>query len=234
MISLETPPSRRAYFLLRSVFQLVAWCLTKLKVAGLENIPEAGPFLLVINHLSIADPIIAYITSPRQMIMFSADKWRNTPVVSHIANTAGVIWVARGEVDRSALKRAIEFLKAGWGLGVAPEGTRSRAGTMQPGKAGAAYLADRARVPVLPVALMGTEKLGHNLKRLRRTPIKCIYGKPFLLPSNGRARADELDALTDLIMCHIAALLAPPYRGVYADHPKLQELLQAQADLKTS
>ncbi len=58
---------------------------------------------------------------------------------------------------------------------------------------------------------------------------QCVYGKPFRLPTNGRAHADELDKMTDLIMCHLAALLEPQYRGAYADHPQLKELLAAQA-----
>ena len=86
------------------------------------------------------------------------------------------------------------------------------------------------KVTPLNIALGATEgRVGYQGDKTPDSPIKCVYGKPFGLPSNGRARADELDELTDLIMCHIAALLEPEYRGAYADHPKLKELLAAQA-----
>lgn len=225
MTTPDKPTSRAVYYAIRRVFQFIAWCLTRLEVTGLENVPPTGGFLIVVNHLSVADPAVLYLTIPRQCIMFSADKWKTTPGISHLANTVGVIWVQRGEVDRAALKQSLDFLKTGWPVGIAPEGTRSKDGVLHPGKPGAAYLADRARVPVLPVVVMGTEQLGRNLKRLRRTPVRCVYGRPFLLPSNGRAKTEELDALTDLIMCHLAALLDPQYRGAYATHPQLKELL---------
>ncbi len=225
MATPDHPPSRAVYYGIRRIFQFIAWCLTKLEVTGLENVPASGPCLMVVNHLSIADPAIIFLTIPRQCIMFSADKWKTSPGLSQLANILGVIWVQRGEVDRAALKQSLDFLKAGWVLGLAPEGTRSKDGVLHEGKPGAAYLADRAQVPVLPIVVMGTEHLWRNVKRFRRTPVKCIYGQPFMLPSTGRAKTEELQALTDLIMCQLAAMLAPQYRGAYADHPKLKELL---------
>jgi 1-acyl-sn-glycerol-3-phosphate acyltransferase len=112
---------------------------------------------------------------------------------------------------------------------MAPEGTRSLTRTLQRGKVGAAYLADRAGVPLLPVAIWGTERLPENVRRLRRTPVNMRVGRPFRLPGDGRARSRDLEAHTDLIMCRIAALLPPQYRGVYSDHPGLREAL-AQTD----
>jgi 1-acyl-sn-glycerol-3-phosphate acyltransferase len=116
-------------------------------------------------------------------------------------------------------------LKAGGVLGLAPEGTRSHTGQLQEGKTGAAYLADRAGVPIVPVALAGTENVWRNLKRLRRTPVACTIGQPFRLPSDGRAKGEQLKHLTDEVMCRIAALLPPQYHGAYAGHPRLKELL---------
>jgi 1-acyl-sn-glycerol-3-phosphate acyltransferase len=218
--------SPRLYELLRRVFVFLEWLLLKVEVSGTENVPREGAFLAVINHLSIADPTMVYVHIPRQMVMFVADKWKNTPGISHLANTVGAIWVARGEADLSAIKQAVAALKSGQPLGIAPEGTRSPTHRLQRAKTGAAYLADRANVPILPMALSGTERLGENLRRLRRTPVRLVVGKPFRLPPHGRAKADVLEAYTDLIMCHMAALLPPEYRGVYADHPQLKALTQ--------
>jgi 1-acyl-sn-glycerol-3-phosphate acyltransferase len=221
--------SPRVYEFIRSVFKFLEWMLIKAEVTGVENIPAQGPFLMVTNHLSIADPPMVMMYIPRQMVMFVADKWENTPVISHLANTAGAIWVARGEADLSAIKQALQALKSGQPVGIAPEGTRSRTHQLQKAKTGAAYLADRTNALILPMAIWGTERLTENLRRLRRTPVKLIVGAPFRLPPNGRAKGDLLDEYTDLIMCRLAALLPPEYRGVYAEHPKLREFLREYA-----
>ncbi len=222
-ISKATPA---VYALVRRVFQFLSWLLLRPVVIGLEHVPRDGAFVAVVNHLSIADPAVMYVHFPRQMIVFVADKWRRVFGIRQLVETVGVIWVARGEADLSAIKQALTALRAGQPLGMAPEGTRSRARSLQPGKVGAAYLADRAGVPILPVAISGTERLTENLRRLRRTPVRMVIGPPFRLPPNGRATGDVLAEYTDQVMCRIAALLPPEYRGVYADHPRLRELLE--------
>lgn len=81
-------------------------------------------------------------------------------------------------------------------------------------------------MPILPVAIVGTERLAENVRHLRRTPARLIVGAPFRLPPDGRASAARLAEHTEQIMCRIAALLPPEYRGVYADHPGLRRLLE--------
>jgi 1-acyl-sn-glycerol-3-phosphate acyltransferase len=134
----------------------------------------------------------------------------------------GAIWVRRGEVDRKALREASEFLEKGGILSLAIEGTRSRTGGLQKGKTGAAYLALRYDVPILPVVVTGTEQLFRNLFRLRRTHLKTVIGKPFRLPPpDGRLRSQDLDGYTDLIMLELARMLPERYRGVYKEDPRL-------------
>jgi len=227
----HSPPSAspRVYWFLHRVFRCLGWLLLRQEVIGLENIPARGPFLVVVNHLGIADPPLIFINVRQQMTMFAADKWKKVPGIRQLAEAAGVIWVARGEADLGAIKAALAVLRSGRPLGMAPEGTRSRTRALQAGKTGAAYLADRTGVPIVPIGIAGSERLMENLRRLRRTPVRFMVGKPFHLPPNGRAKGEVLEAYTTLIMCHIAALLPPTYRGVYADHPLLRELL-AQAE----
>jgi 1-acyl-sn-glycerol-3-phosphate acyltransferase len=122
-----------------------------------------------------------------------------------------------------AMKAALAMLKSGRRLGVAPEGTRSPTGALQRGKPGAAYLADRTQVPIIPMAMWGTETVMRHWLRLRRPAVVCRIGPPFTLPRDGRAKGARLDEFTDEIMCTLAALLPPEYRGVYADHPRLRE-----------
>ncbi|MBL8056235.1 MAG: 1-acyl-sn-glycerol-3-phosphate acyltransferase [Anaerolineales bacterium] len=211
--------SPRVYGLARRVFQLLVGTLLRAEVSGVENVPLEGSFLAVVNHLGLADPTLIMSYFPRQMTVFAADKWRRVFPIRQIVETVGVIWVARGEADLSAIRQAVGTLKDGWPIGMAPEGTRSRTRTLQAGKVGAAYLADRAGVPILPVGIWGTERLTENLRRLRRTPVHMRIGPPFRLPDGGRADSQALKTYTEEIMCRIAALLPPEYRGVYADHP---------------
>jgi 1-acyl-sn-glycerol-3-phosphate acyltransferase len=113
-------------------------------------------------------------------------------------------------------------------LGIAPEGTRSLTGAMIPAKTGVAYLADKAGVPIIPVAIWGTEKAVAQLKRLRRPDIHVRFGKPLDLPKLERGdREAALQRNTDLIMCSIARMLPEKYRGVYAGHPCLEALSAA-------
>ena len=117
---------------------------------------------------------------------------------------------------------------------IAPEGTRSPTAQLQPGKPGAVYLAAKTGVSLIPMSIVGTEdkEVYRRLRRLRRLDITIRMGEPYSLPPLPRQNRDEfLQQNTDEMMCRIAALLPPQYRGVYADHPRLQELLEAGPDL---
>jgi len=123
----------------------------------------------------------------------------------------------------------ISLMEGGKCLIISPEGTRSRLGSLIEGKPGVAYLAARSGFPVIPVAVTGTEDkviLG-NLKRLRKSSVTLTGGKQFVIPPLPKTNRDAaLQKSTDEIMCRIAALLPERYRGVYAEHPRLKELLQ--------
>ena len=97
-------------------------------------------------------------------------------------------------------------------------------------KPGGVYLAWKAGVPVLPVALTGTEdaQVADRLKHFKRLEIKIVAGQPFTLPPvKGKDRDAAMQEYTDEVMCRIAALLPPDRRGVYTEHPKLKELLKS-------
>ncbi len=130
--------------------------------------------------------------------------------------------------DLKALRQMIALMEAGNAMVIAPEGTRSRTGALIEGKPGAAYLAARSGFPVVPVAITGTEDrvFFGNLRRFRKSRITLTGGKPFTIPPLPRENRDQaLREATDEIMCRIAALLPERYRGVYANHPRLKELL---------
>lgn len=207
--------------IVRAAFDALFYLVIRREYVGLENIPDEPPYILVTNHLSLLDtPVLLTICRHTTRALVAA-KYRRNPLYASLLALMGTVWVHRGKVDRGALQGALDALNRGQVLGLAPEGTRARACThgayaLQRGKTGAAYLATRADVPIVPVALTGTEKIKQNLPRLRRTPVRIVVGKPFRLPESGRVRGEKLRQYTDLIMHRIAELLPEEYRGVYA------------------
>lgn len=202
-------------FLAKILFQF----LTRCEVTGRENIPRRGPLLLVFNHLSHWDPPLMMSLLPRRFTGLAVEGLRHVPVTGLLLAMAGVIWLHRGEYDRAALRRALQVLEEGGILTIAPEGRISKTGALERGKTGPAFLIRRADVPILPVAVTGTEKLLSELRRLRRPHLKVIIGPAFRLDENeqGRSRKESLQADADFIMQKLAVLLPPEYRGVYAD-----------------
>jgi 1-acyl-sn-glycerol-3-phosphate acyltransferase len=212
---------------LLAFFRFGLWLLTRTKVEGVENVPEP-PYILATNHLGTLDvPFIYATVGGPHLVGWAAEKYEHSLIRGTILRAGGAVFIQRGKVDRRALDFAVQTLKSGKAFGMAPEGTRSPRHSLIRGKTGVAYLAAESGVPVVPVALTGTHRPYDHWKRLRRPLMTAHYGPPFNLPplpENGRA--DALRRNTDEIMCHIAALLPPEYRGVYADHPRTLELIQ--------
>ena len=219
------------YRLIRLAMQIIRLLLLiRFKVTGRENIPPQGPYIVVLNHTSVVDTPVLLINFPLQKWRFFAvNKWRNHPIYGPIMAWLGAIYIERDTVDRSQLRQALDALEAGTVFGLAPEGSRSFTGQMMAAKDGAAYLASRANVPILPVGLVNNDVLFANVKRLRPTTIEVRIGQPFTLPNlDGRARSTDLPALTHFIMVHIAAQLPVRYHGYYADSPALAALLRGE------
>jgi 1-acyl-sn-glycerol-3-phosphate acyltransferase len=212
---------------LRQVLFFLFHTLTRLEIVGEENIPASGGCLLALNHLSRLDaPLIFSLLKRKDSTGLVADKYKKYPIFNWIVKTAQGIWLDRDNPDFGALRAAVKFLRAGGVIGIAPEGTRSSTQSLMPAKVGVAFLAVKANVPIVPIALMGTETAIHNLMRLRRSPIRVQFGTPFLLSMPAKKDKDAaLNEAADEIMCQIARYLTPPYWGVYADHPRLKELL---------
>jgi 1-acyl-sn-glycerol-3-phosphate acyltransferase len=212
------------------VFKVVQILLVNLVVTGRENIPEKGPYLVTVNHMSTADTPLLLVAFPTQeWRFFAGEKWQDHWLWGPLMGRLGGIFINRGEVDRQAVKQALKALDEGAVFGLAPEGTRSKVGEMQEAKSGAAYLANRGQVPILPVGIVNSDILFASVRRLQRITIEVHIGQPYFLPDSGRrARSTELDAYTHLIMVKIAALLPQRYRGVYRDSPALAALLAGE------
>src|SRR5690606_9101801 len=215
--------------LMRRLLSLVLFLLGTKRVRGYEHVPANGPFIVVTNHMSIADAPLLYLAFPNlRLRFFAAEKWERHILFGPIMKAVGAIYINRGEVDRRALREALHALETGSVFGLAPEGTRSRVRHLIEAKEGAAYLASRAQVPILPVGVVNTDVLWENARRLRRTRLEVHIGEPFTLPVSRRAKGPELEAATHLIMVHIASLLPERYHGAYADSPALAALQRGE------
>lgn len=213
----------------RGIVILLVKLLTRTEVRGLENIPTEGGVLMTANHLSVVDAALVFMSLDRQDATgFVAKKHQSNLFYRTVVNLVDGIWLNRYEADTQAVRKARTLLKNGGILGIAPEGTRSSTGALIPGKTGAAYLADISKVPVQPIAIYGTEGAGHRVLRLERPKIQVTFGELYTLPPVDRKdREAGFQRNTDEIMCRIAAMLPPKYRGVYADYPRVQELIDS-------
>jgi 1-acyl-sn-glycerol-3-phosphate acyltransferase len=197
-------------------------------IQGLENLPANGPYIFALNHLSMFDvPLVFSIVGDKPVTGWVAEKYYKHILLGPMLKIGGGVFIRRGQVDRTAIADAVAWLNEGNVFGVAPEGTRSDTHALIRGKTGLAFLADEASVPIIPMAVTGTEMVFQHWLRLRRPVLSLRIGKPFHLPPLGsNNRSSSLRHNTDEIMCQIAAMLPPEYWGVYADHPRLAELLR--------
>jgi 1-acyl-sn-glycerol-3-phosphate acyltransferase len=202
--------------------------IADIEVHDMEKLP-AGNFIAAANHLGRLDTaILLCIIDREDIIMPVAEKYRNHPLFGAIGRAVNAIWLNRFEADYPALREILARMQNGGMLVIAPEGTRSKTEALQEGRMGVAFLASKSGYPVLPVGLTGTEdrRIMENLKRFRRSKITVRAGDLFHIQiPKGKGREQAMREATDEIMCRIAALLPEKYRGVYADQPRLKELL---------
>jgi 1-acyl-sn-glycerol-3-phosphate acyltransferase len=196
---------------------------------GYEYLPNEGSFVIATNHLGIIDAPFAFYALDRwDMFVMIAEKWEKVTLFRWLGRYFNFIFIDRFNPDIKTLRKVINLMEENNILVIAPEGTRSRVGSLIEAKPGVSYLATKLNRPILPVALTGTEDeaLFGNLKRFHRAHITITAGPAFTLPPLPRENRDEaLKRDTDEIMCRIAAILPEKYRGFYAEHPRLKELL---------
>ena len=213
---------RRRSFL-RFLLKYIAFTLLiKLDcVEGLENIPIQGPVIFLINHIAFIDPIAVLHVCPREIVPLAKVEVYDYPVVGIFPKIWGVIPVRREEVDRRAIQMALEVLRAGETILVAPEGTRNP--EMQRGKEGIAYLSSRSSASIIPVAIQDT--IGFPALRFshrwREAGVYIKFGKPFSFdPAFSRAGREDLRKMADEAMYVLASMLPEQLRGYYRDSSK--------------
>ena len=214
---------------LRSIVRFIMKIIADIEIHGIDKLPQ-GNVILAANHLGRLDTAVLLSVIDREdIIMAIAEKYKDHPLFGAIGRAANAIWLNRFEADFGALRQILARMEQGGMLVIAPEGTRSKTEALQEAKPGVAFLAGKSGYPVLPVAVTGTEDRGvvENLKRFRRSKIVIRGGELFTIEiPKGKGREQAMRAATDEIMCRIGALLPEKYRGVYADHPRLKELLE--------
>jgi 1-acyl-sn-glycerol-3-phosphate acyltransferase len=224
--------SKHAFLrLLRGVARLVLRLIARIEIIGNINYPTGG-YIMTGNHVGRLEAFLVILMADRDdIILILAEKYKQYAIWRYFARKVDAIWINRFDADFGALRAVLKRLENGEVLAVAPEGTRSPTEALLPGKPGAAYLAAKSKLPVIPVGVVGTEDrvVKHRLKRLQRLDITARVGEPYRLPPMPKSDRDAwLQAQTDEMMCRIAALLPPDHRGVYTEHPRLVELLREQ------
>jgi 1-acyl-sn-glycerol-3-phosphate acyltransferase len=147
-------------------------------------------------------------------VFFAKEELWRIGWLAWVGRAHGDICVRRGEADRQAIRDGEDRLAKGLAVAILPEGTRSKSDALGPGQPGAAFLALRKGVPILPYGIWGAERLRKPTDALRRPKIDIRFGEPFVLDP---ALRKDLPAATEQIMRSIAALLPPAYRGAYGE-----------------
>jgi 1-acyl-sn-glycerol-3-phosphate acyltransferase len=179
-------------------------------VVGLENLPEAGGYIVACNHASVIDPVLAGLYIPQQVAFFARRTLWKPGLPSWWLDGVGTIPVDRdGGRDVSAIKRVLRALGDGKVVILFPEGTRSRDGGLQPAKPGVGFFACRSRARVIPARIFGSfEALGRSGRLRMGTPVSVHYGAPlepddYDDPATGQERYEHA---AEKIMSAIAQL----------------------------
>ncbi len=191
-----------SYLLVFPVYRL----LFRGRTTGNANVPVDGALVVVANHGSHLDPpLLGHALGRPVTFMAKAELFR-VPVLGTLIRACGAYPVARGASDREAIRTATDRLEEGWATGVFLDGTRQCDGRVNRPQPGAALLAARAGVPLLPVAIVNSHRaLGPDGNPLRLVPVHIRIGTP-IPPPPSRRRAD-LDAVTRAAQEQINALL---------------------------
>lgn len=154
------------------IIKPIAKLLFRYDITGLENLPESGGCVYASNHISFLDPVLWVVATKRRIrYMAKAELFKNR-FLKWLFNKAGAFPVNRGKTGTEAITYAIDIVKNGGILGIFPEGTRSKDGTVKKGKAGVAYVANATEADVVPMAIITKGKIRPFKK------VKLVIGKP--------------------------------------------------------
>nr|WP_306428093.1 lysophospholipid acyltransferase family protein [Brevibacterium sp. 68QC2CO] len=213
-------------------------------VRGVENIPDSGPAILAGNHLSFMDSIFTPLVAPRPVVYLAKQDYFNGRGIKgrltrwfFLATNQLPMDRSGGSASEASLNAGLKVLGSGNLLGIYPEGTRSPDGKLYRGRTGVARLVVEAQVPVIPVAIVGSDKIqpqGRLIPRLRRVGI--IFGEPLDFSKYTEMSEDRflLRSITDEIMYEILRLSGQQYVDSYASSVKTRLLTESRNRPKDS
>jgi len=223
-----------SYTLVMFFLKLILRIIARVTVYGSENIPpKSTSFVGVANHIGRLDPgFVFYMLDRKDIIMLVAEKYKEQTWSRVLAQAVNGIFVDRYNADLNAMREVLRRIKKGGVVVIAPESTRSPDCSLIQGWDGASYIAAKSGLPILPVGVTGSgdKEVVDRLKHFRRLNVVAHVGPMFTLPPlESKNRDEQLASFTEEIMCRIAVELPEDYRGVYADHIRLKELLAEKA-----
>ncbi len=194
----QSLPDKIAYHTVRTIVTVFCrvWC--RMTIEGRENLPTSGPFILAPTHRSIIDTPVASGVYRRRMRFMGADKWWSNRYFGKLLTALGGFPVSRGSADREALRRCISVIEGGEPLVLFPEGERKSGLVVQPLFEGAAYVAMKTGVPIIPVGIGGSERaMPKGTKFIYPRKMYVIVGAPLTIaptdsPKEQRAAARQL------------------------------------------
>lgn len=190
-------PARAVYRTLRGAIWLIAKVLVRVTIVGSEHIPRTGGFILAPGgHRSILDTPLASLTGSRVLRYMGAETYFNIPGLGFFLRAMGGFPVERSMTDRAALRLSEEVLRNGEPLVVFPEGTRQEGPIVQPLKEGAAFLACRASVPIIPVGLGGAARaMPKGARYIRPSKVAIVIGAPIHPPARAEGERVKRSAV---------------------------------------
>ena len=179
--------------------------ILRTRVIGAENIPESGAFILAANHVSNWDPPFLGTFIDREVNYMGKEELFRNPVMAWICRHLYVFPVKRGAADKTAIKTAIKILRDGKCFGIFPEGTRSKTGKLGKAEAGVSLIAAMTKAPIIPAAIVNTEKIFSRAEFLPRPAV--VYGSPLKFTGSTKDR-DAMESFAQELMNEIAKLKA--------------------------
>ncbi len=221
------------YWVIKAILKPILRGLYRIRPHGLDDVPKSGPAIIAANHLSFLDSFFIPLVIKRRKVTYlaKADYFKSWKT-AWFFKMVGQIPVERegGERSQKALEVALRVLGEGKLLGIYPEGTRSPDGFLHKGRTGVARLALTARVPVIPVGLIGTEDVMPKAAKMPRLTgrvyVHVKFGKPLDFSRYYGRERDRLvlRSVTDEIMYEIMQLSGQQYRDEYASRAATEPL----------
>lgn len=195
------------YRITRSALRFLLRLLWGYRVEGVERLPREGGVLVASNHVSYADPVVVGGGIPRELGYFAKEELFRNRLFGGLIRAYNAVPVRRGAVERGTIARVTALLGGGGALLYFPEGTRSRDGRVRDARPGVGMIALAARVPIVPVYIRGSRRMGRSLFRRGRLALFC--GEPIdPARAEGKSRKEKYTRIGQQVTAELRRLEA--------------------------